>query len=102
MSNDILDRARMAHRDMQGRIEASKLSIFEKTISHAESLEERVEKAEAERDALRVIAKQSIDLIESVQNYRQSDDPTEENSMVMCEHEVFYFDVENARSVFNQ
>ena len=43
-------------------------------------------------------AKQAIDVIASVQDYKQPDDPTEENALTMCEHEVFDFDVESARA----
>ena len=53
MSDDFLDRARMALRDMQGRVEAGKLMMFHRTIEHAEALEARAEKAEAELDAVR-------------------------------------------------
>ena len=53
MSDDFLDRARMALQDMHGRVEAGKLMMFLRTIEHAETLEARAEKAEAERDALR-------------------------------------------------
>ena len=92
-----------------------------------EALEARAEKAEAERDALRGaalamdksssdaltsiiagrealrdVAKQAIDVIESVQTYSQPDDPTEENALTMREHEVFGFDVESARAALNR
>ena len=92
-----------------------------------EALEARAEKAETERDALRGaalamdksssdaltsiiagrealrdVAKQAIDVIESVQTYSQPDDPTEENALTMREHEVFGFDVESARAALNR
>jgi hypothetical protein len=61
--------------------------------------------ARAERDALKAkltdavdTANQAIDVIASVQHYKQPDDPTEENALTMCEHEVFDFDVETARA----
>ena len=53
MSDDFLDRARMALQDMHGRVEAGKLMMFLRTIEHAEALEARAEKAEAELDAVR-------------------------------------------------
>jgi len=59
--------------------------------------------ARTERDALKAelaeavdTANQAIDVIASVQSYKQPDDPTEENALTMCEHEVFDFDVETA------
>ena len=58
----------------------------------------RAEKAEAERDKLRDIARQAICVIDSVQKYEQPRDPTEENALAMCEHEVFDFDVDAART----
>ena len=51
MRGDFLDRARMALHDMQGRVEAGKLEMFDRTIKHAQALEARAKKAEAERDA---------------------------------------------------
>ena len=54
--------------------------------------------AAKEIDLLRDIAAQSIAVIESVQTYEQPMDPTCENALTMCEHEVFDFDVEAARN----
>ena len=53
---------------------------------------------QAERDKLRDIARQAICVIDSVQKYEQPRDPTEENALTMCEHEVFDFDVDAART----
>ena len=65
---------------------------------------DHIEALTAERDALKAelaeavdTANQAIDVIASVQDYRQPDDPTEENALTMCEHEVFDFDVDTAR-----
>ena len=85
----------------------AKLSLLDRdnlraAACHIEALEARAEKAEAERDALRDVAKQAIDVIESVQTYPQPDDPTEENALTMREHEVFGFDVESARAALNR
>lgn len=62
---DLTKRARLALHDMTGRVDASKLVMFERTIEHAEQLElhivgleeaiaqsrDRIEQLEAERDA---------------------------------------------------
>ena len=56
-NDDFLDRARMALRDMQGRVEAGKLKMFERTIEHAKALEARAEKAEAALQAADELAK---------------------------------------------
>lgn len=50
---------------------------------------------------VRDVALQAVEVINSVQVYEQPYDPTEENSLTMCEHEVFDFDVSAARSVLN-
>ena len=47
-NDDFLDRARMALRDMQGRVEAGKLMMFDRTIKHAQAFEARAKKAEAD------------------------------------------------------
>ena len=59
---------------------------------------DRAEAAEVKLKEAVDTAKQAIDVIASVQDYKQPDDPTEENALTMCEHEVFDFDVESARA----
>ena len=63
-----------------------------------DAAEARAEAAEAELKEAVDTAKQAIDVIASVQDYKQPDDPWEENALTMCEHEVFDFDVESARA----
>jgi len=62
-------------------------------------LESRVAAIKAELAEAVDTANQAIDVIASVQSYKQPDDPTEENALTMCEHEVFDFDVETARAL---
>ena len=61
-------------------------------------LKARAEALDAKLNEAVDTAKQAIDVIASVQDYKQPDDPTEENALTMCEHEVFDFDVESARA----
>ena len=77
-----------------------RLDHFDADDLHREAAN-RIEALEAERDALRNVARQAIDVIESVQTYSQPDDPTEENALTMREHEVFGFDIESARAALN-
>ena len=75
------------------------------TLKDAQDECARAEAAETDRDALKAeladavdTANQAIDVIASVQSYKQPDDPWTENALTMCEHEVFDFDVETARA----
>ena len=95
MSDDLVKQLR------EGVIEHRKRLMMQ-AADRIEALEARAEKAEAERDALRGVARQAIDVIESVQTYSQPDDPTEENALTMGEHEVFGFDIESARAALNR
>ena len=88
--------------DSDGNEDDADAEAREEWNRRIEALEARAEKAEAERDALRDVAKQAIDVIESVQTYPQPDDPTDENALTMREHEVFGFDVESARAALNR
>jgi hypothetical protein len=62
------------------------------------ALKARAEAAEAKLKEAVDTANQAIDVIASVQSYKQPDDPWEENALTMCEHEVFDFDVETSRA----
>lgn len=53
---------------------------------------------DAEIARLREVAMQAISVIDAVQKYDQPIDPTCENALTMCEHEVFDFDVDAARA----
>lgn len=57
--------------------------------------------ADREIERLRDIAKQALTVIKAVQDYEQPTDPTYENALTMCEHEVFDFEVDAALAAIN-
>ena len=48
------------------------------------------------------VAIQAVNVIHETQVYEQPDDPWAENALTMCEHEVFDFDVDAARTTLKE
>ena len=77
---------------------APKGSLNEDTVIMLRALSARVAELEATLAKAVDMAAQAIAVIDGVQTYEQPYDPTEENALTMCEHEVFDFDVQSARA----
>lgn len=71
------------------------------TEDRAKEYRARAMNAESQLEIVLNVARQAMDVIESVQNYKQPHDTWEENALTMCEHEVFDFDVDTARASLN-